>query len=118
VLEPIAWLILAAVHAMPAIAFFRPALLTRLYRLPADNPLFLLMHHRAAMFFAVFSICIWATFDPKSRQLATIAVGISMMSFLALYWRTGSPNPLKKIARVDIMGLPVLTYAGWMAFAV
>jgi hypothetical protein len=118
VLEPLAWIVLAAVHAMPALAFFQPSLLTKLYRLQPDNPLFLLMHHRAALFLGIFTACIWAMFDPKPRQLATVAVAISMLSFLALYWRRGSPKALKKIAQVDLVGLPALVYVGWMAFSI
>ncbi len=116
-LEPVAWLILAAVNAMPALAFFQPSLLTKLYRLQPDNPLFLLMHHRAALFMVIFCACIWAAFDPKSRQLAASAVGVSMIGFLVLYWRAGSPKALKKIAQIDLLGLPALAYVGWMAFS-
>lgn len=114
--QPTLWLILAAIHAMPAFAFFRPATLTTLYRLQPDNPLFLLMQHRAGLFFAVFVACIWAAFVPEGRRLAVLVVGISMVSFLALYWMAGSPAPLKRIAVVDIAGLPILAGVAWLAF--
>ncbi len=115
-LQPILWLILAAVHAMPASALFRPATLSALYRIEPDNPLFLLMQHRAALFLAVFVACIWAAFIPEGRRLAVIIVGISMLSFLALYWMAGSPLQLKRIAMVDLAGLPVLVGVAWLAF--
>lgn len=114
--QPILWLILAAIHAMPALALFRPATLTALYRLQPDNPLFLLMQHRAGLFFAVFVACIWAAFVPEGRRLAVLVVGISMVSFLVLYWQAGSPPPLRKIAQVDLWGLPVLAGVAWLAF--
>ena len=114
--QPILWLILAAIHAMPALAFFRPATLTSLYRLQPDNPLFLLMHHRAGLFVAVFAACIWAAFIPEGRRLAVLVVGISMLSFLALYWQAGSPPALRKIANVDLAGPPVLAGVAWLAF--
>ena len=110
------WLILAAIHAMPALALFRPATLTTLYGVGVDNPLFLLMQHRAALFLAVFAACVWAAFLPEGRRLAVVVAAISMVSFLALYWLAGSPVPLKRIAVVDLAGLPVLAAAGWMAF--
>ena len=113
--ERIAWLILAAVHLMPALALFRPALLTQLYRLQPDNSLFLLMRHRAALFLVVLVVSIWSAFDPASRRLAFVAVGISMVSFLMLYWQAGSPKALRKIANIDLIGLPALLYAGWCA---
>ena len=102
---------------MPALAFFQPALLTKLYKLAPDNPVFLLMHHRAALFVCIFVASIWAAFHPNSRQLATIVVAISMVSFLLLYWRAGSPKALAKIARVDLIGLPALAYVGWNLFS-
>ena len=115
-LQPILWLILAAIHAMPALALFRPSTLTTLYGVAADSPLFLLMQHRAALFLAVFVACVWAAFVPEGRRLATLVVGISMISFLVLYAMAGSPEPLKRIAIVDLAGLPVLAGVAWLAF--
>ena len=114
--QPILWLILAAVHALPALAFFRPAQMQTLYRVTKDNPLFLLMHHRAAMFLAVFAACVIAAFDPPSRPLASLVTGISMVSFLALWWRAGFPAPLKTIATADLAGLAVWMIAAASAF--
>jgi hypothetical protein len=115
-LQLILWLILAAIHATPALAFFRPATLTSLYKLQPDNPLFLLMQHRAGLFLAVFVACLYAAFVPEGRRLAVLVVGISMVSFLALYWQAGSPAALKRIAAVDLAGLPVLAGVAWLAF--
>lgn len=115
-LQLIAWLLLAAVHLLPALAFFRPAGLTALYRLNPDNPLFLLIHHRAGLFVAVFVACVIAAFHPASRQLASVIVAISMFSFLWLWWQAGSPAALTRIAQVDLLGLPVLAFAALGAF--
>ena len=115
-LQPILWLLLAGIHAMPALALFRPATLTALYGIAPENPLFLLMQHRAALFLAVFAACVFAAFVPEGRRLAVVIVAISMVSFLALYWMAGSPPPLKRIAMVDLAGLPVLAGVAWMAF--
>ena len=115
-LQPICWFILAAIHALPALAFFRPSSLTTLYGIEPDNPLFLLMQHRAALFLAVFAACLWAAFVPEGRRLATVVVGISIISFLVLYWQAGAPAPLKRIAVVDLAELPVLALAGFYAF--
>jgi hypothetical protein len=101
---------------MPALAFFRPATLTALYGIRADNPLFMLMHHRAALFLAVFVACLWAAWRPEARQLAGIVTAISMLGFLWLYWRAGAPPALRTIALVDLIGLPFLTFALWGAF--
>lgn len=112
----IAWLVLAAVHATPALAFFSPATLTTLYRLDKSNPLFLLMHHRAALFVAVFALCLWSAFDSQPRRAAAVVTGISMLSFLALYFLNDSPKPLKTIAMVDLVGIPFLFFVAWKAF--
>ena len=115
-MQPISWIALALVHLMPALAFFRPATLTALYGIRADNPLFLLMHHRAALFLAVFVACLWAAWRPDARQLAGIVTAISMLGFLWLYWRAGAPTALRTIALVDLIGLPFLAFALWGAF--
>ena len=76
-LQRACWLLVALVHLAPALALFRPALLTRLYGISADDPLFALMHHRAALFLAVLVACVWAAFDPGSGRIATIVAAIS-----------------------------------------
>jgi len=115
-LQPILWLVLAAIHATPALAFFRPAGLTQLYGIAPDDPLFLLMQHRAALFLAVFAACIWAAFVPEGRRLAFAVAAISMLGFLWLYWTHGAPVALRRIAIVDMVGLPALLTAGYLAF--
>jgi hypothetical protein len=112
------WIALIAIHTMPALAFFQPVLVTKMYRLEAGTPLFLLMQHRAALFFIVCIICAWAIFRPETRQLASVAVAISMLSFLLLYWMQGSPSALRAIAIGDIIGLPFLAFVLWQAFRV
>ena len=117
-IETIAWLVLAAIHLMPALAVFAPSLLTRIYGLDKGNPLFLLMRHRAALFLAIFVMCIWCSFDPRPRQMAGVVVAISMVSFLLLYWWQGSPTALRRIALVDLVGLPALAIVVWQGVAV
>lgn len=116
-LDRIAWLMLALIHLMPALAFFRPAMLTRLYGLDAHTPTFLLLHHRAALFLVVCTVCVWAAFDPGARRVASVAAAISMLSFLGLYWHAGSPPSLRMIALADLAGLPFLAIVAWRAFS-
>ncbi|WP_073977734.1 hypothetical protein [Erythrobacter donghaensis] len=49
-------------------------------------------------------------------RLAVLVVGLSMVSFLVLYWQAGSPPALRRIAHVDLAGLPVLAGVAWLAF--
>ena len=115
-MQSISWLILALIHLLPALAFFRPAALNKLYSIEQDNPLLLLIRHRAALFLAVFIACLWAVLRPEARQLAAIVTTISMLGFLWLYWRAGAPKSLRTIALVDIIGLPFLAFALFGAF--
>lgn len=116
-IERLAWALLALVHITPALAFFAPSLLTRLYGVQSGEPLFLLMHHRAALFLAVFVACIWCAIDPTPRKLGVVVVTISMLSFILLYFTNGSPPALKQIAIADLIGLPALAYVAWKAFS-
>ena len=102
----VACLVLAAIHAMPALALFRPTMIASLYGIEGNNPLFLLLQHRAALFLVIFVLCVWAAFDPGSRRVASVCVGVSMVSFLILYWSAGSPPALKNIATADLIGIP------------
>jgi hypothetical protein len=113
----IGWLALALIHATPALALFRPALLTKLYGIKAGSGLFTFMHHRAALFLVIIVICLWAIFQPSVRQLAVVAAGISMGSFVILWWKAGSPAALRTIAVTDIVGIAILILVGWQAFA-
>lgn len=116
-IERLAWALLALVHITPALALFAPSLLTRLYGVQSGEPLFLLMHHRAALFLAVFVACVWCAIDPTPRKLGVIIVVISMISFILLYFTNGSPPALKPIAIADLIGLPALAYVAWKAFS-
>ena len=53
---------------------------------------------------------------PDGRRLAAVIVAISMASFVILYLQAGSPAPLRRIAMVDIAGLPILALAAYLGF--
>ena len=112
------WALLGLVHVTPALALFQPALISRLYGVEPGSNVFILMHHRAALFLVIVVICVWALLDPDVRRLATITVGISMGSFVLVWWRYAAPSALRSIAVADLIGLPILAYAGWQAFQV
>ena len=115
-IERICWGLLGLVHLMPALALFRPTLIARMYGASPGSSTFLLLHHRAALFVVVLLICVWAMARPEVRQLATVAVTVSMVSFLVLWWNSGSPMALRRIATVDVIGLLPLGYVAWAAF--
>ena len=110
-----AWALLALIHLMPALALFRPALITQLYGVAPGEATFLLLHHRAALFFAVLVLCVWSVFAAAPRPAAAVATAISMLTFLLLYWQAGSPPALRTIAVADLIGLPALALVIWAA---
>lgn len=110
------WAILALIHIMPALAFFRPELLTSLYGAQSSSSTYLLLQHRAALFAGIFVACLWALFRSESRQLAVVLVAISMLSFLVVFAVHGMPENLRVIAIVDLLGLPFLGIVAWHAF--
>jgi hypothetical protein len=115
-LEKLCYAVLALIHIIPASMLFRPQMIAKLYKAEANGPLLALVHHRAALFAVVVIACIWAMADPGVRRLAVVVIATSMLSFLAVYWHAGSPAALKSIAMADMVGLPFLAFAGWMAF--
>jgi hypothetical protein len=115
IVTKLAWLALAATHAMPSLPLFRPQLVTKLYGVPAEGTLGLLLSHRAALFAIAFGLSVWALFDADVRRVASVIVGVSMASFLILYVRAGVPQGgLRTIAIIDAAGLIPLA---WVAFA-
>lgn len=114
-LATIGWLLLAALHLLPALALFRPASLTKLYGIAPGSTSFLLVHHRAALFLAVVVVALWAAARIEVRPLATVVLAISMIAFLILYRAAGSPPPLRSIAVADLIALPVLLFVAWDA---
>lgn len=108
---PLAWLVLGLIHATPAAAVVRPRMLTRLYAVELDSPLFLLLQHRAVFFATIVLVCAWAALDPGARRVASVVVGASVVSFLVFYWRSGSPRALRWIAVTDRNGIPFLAVA-------
>ncbi len=115
--DRIAWGLLAAVHLLPALALFRPGTMPALYGVEPAGAAGLLIQHRAALFLAVLAGCVWAAFDARARPLAAAVAAISLLSFLILYARAGSPaGPLRRVAVVDLAALPLLLWVAWRAW--
>jgi len=110
------WVVLALIHLLPALALFRPALLRTLYGVEPGSVAYLLLTHRAALFLVVVVVCAWAASRAEVRPLASVAVALSMISFLWLYAAAGQPQSLRYIAIADFVGLPFLVYASLAAF--
>lgn len=111
----ICWGVLGLIHLLPALALFRPSMITTLYGIPSGSAEFLLLQHRASLFLGVLVVCVWAALRPEVRQLASVVVAMGMLSFLWLYAAAGQPLVLRQIAIVDLLGLPFLATAALLA---
>lgn len=113
----ISWGLLALLHVSPSLAAFVPGMIERLYSVPSDGDLGVLLSHRGLLFLAVLVAAIYAALDPSARKLASVVCAISMVGFLVLYARAGMPQgALRKIAIADLAGLLPLvwvTYQAW-----
>ncbi len=99
------WLVLAAVHLPPAAATAVPSLIERLYGVEPTGDVGVLLVHRATLFLAVAAASVYAAFVRTSRPVSSIVVGVSILGFLALYFRAAAPPALRTIAVVDMVAL-------------
>lgn len=116
-LTKLSWALLALVHVPPALVLIIPALTQRLYNVPADGEVGLLLVHRGALFAAIVAACLLALFDPAFRRAGTIIVAISVVGFLYVYWRGGMPaGSLRTIAIMDMIALAPLAFVAFRAW--
>jgi len=115
-IDKICWALIAIIHVTPALALFRPALISKMYGIEQGTDSFTLMRHRAGLFVVIFVICLWALFRPEVRPLASVAAGLSMGSFVLIWWLAGASPALRTIAIADMIGLLILLYAGFQSF--
>lgn len=112
-----AWAALALLHLMPALPLVRPSLIERLYGVPPEGDLGVLLIHRAALFGVVLIAACVSIVHVDSRKFASFLVAISMISFLVLYVRAGAPaGDLRKVAIADAVGLVPLGIVVWRAW--
>ncbi|MEO1015862.1 MAG: hypothetical protein AAFX08_11810 [Pseudomonadota bacterium] len=117
ILVRICWFALALVHVAPAAVVFSPGLVERLYGASPDGETGVLLVHRGALFLTVVAAAVFAAFDPPSRRLASLVAAISMIGFLIIYARAGTPiGPLRTIAMTDAVALIPLAFVGWRAW--
>ena len=111
-LVPGVLVVVAVVHALPAVGVLGPARLAQLYGAPAqDAGVVLLLRHRAVLFGLLAAFLAYAALRPELHRLALTAGLVSVVSFLALWWlhRDGALGPaLAVVARVDLAALALL----------
>ena len=114
----LAWFALVLVHVMPAAAAFSPRLRQRMYGVAEDATLAVILSHRGVLFLAVAGACLYAAFEPASRQLAAIVAAISVLGFLLIYALSGMPKRLRSIALIDLIAVAPLAWASADAWGV
>ena len=107
------FLLLALIHAIPALAAVAPGSLTRLYGVPAsDSALLTLLQHRAVLFGLLAAALVLAAFRPDIRWPALVAVTVSMASFLLVAALRGElSGSLRSIVVADAAGLLIALIA-------
>ena len=107
----IGWALLALLNLTPSLPAFLPGLVEKLYGVPPQGEIGVLLVHRGALFLTVFLVSVYAAVDPTSRKLASIILAVSMIGFLWVYFRAGMPaGDLRKIAIADLIGLLPLAW--------
>lgn len=117
-LERIAWIALALIHLAPGVAALIPGTITRLYGVPEQGAVGLLLQHRSVLFATIVVACVWAAFSTQARPFAAVTTAISVIGFLVIYALHGLPaGSLRPIAWADFIALIPLVYVGWRAVA-
>ena len=107
----LAWILLAAIHAPPAMAALMPGMMGKLYGVAPQGEVGLMLAHRACLFLAVAFGCLWGALDAEARRPLSVIVMISIVGFLILYIAAGTPpGPLRRIALVDAAALAPLAW--------
>lgn len=109
----ILFLLLAAIHVIPALAAVAPASLSRLYGVPAsDSALTTLLQHRAVLFGLLAAALAYAAFRPDIRWAALAAVVVSMGAFVLIAASRGEMSgSLRSIFVADLAGLAIAALA-------
>jgi len=107
-------LVVALIHALPAIGALGAAKLSALYGISVAEPnLEILLRHRAVLFGLLAAFLAWAAFEPELHRLALIAGLVSVGSFMGATALVGQPNAaLRRVFTVDVAALVLLLAAG------
>jgi len=85
--------------------------LARLYGIKPGGPVLVLLEHRTLLFAGILLLCLWSAIDSQPRPAALVATALSVLGYFALYIRHAMPTgPLRKIAKVDLLALPLLAF--------
>ena len=116
-LTKLAWFSLILIHLMPAMVLFMPTLAEKLYGVSPSADVGVLIIHRGSLFLAIIAACLFAIFDARTRRAMTVVVGISVIGFLWVYVRGGSPESLGRIFKADLAALIPLAFVMWRAWS-
>jgi hypothetical protein len=114
-LVPAVLLLVALIHALPALGVLGAAKLFSLYGVPVAEPnLEILLRHRAVLFGLLAAFLAWAAFDPALHRLALVAGIVSVGGFLGTAARVGPQLNLAllRVFKVDLVALVLLLIAG------
>ena len=93
-----------------------PGRMSATYGVAVDDPaLAVLLRHRAVLLAAVGIACVAAAFVSRWRDPAMVAVGLSMLSFVAITFSTSGAGAANvRLAATDVGLLGLLGLAAWL----
>ena len=103
-------MLVAVVHALPLAGVLGAGKLLQLYGVPVQDPgLELLLRHRAVLFGLLAALLCYAALHPPLHRAALVAGLVSVVSFLWLWWSTGTTSAaLARVAQIDGVALALL----------
>lgn len=99
------WAFLALLHLPPSLVLFNSSLIDKLYGVSSSGDIGALLMHRGLLFFTLVLATTWAIFSVEARPLVSLLLAVSILGFLLVYWRSGTPPSLARIALADLIAL-------------
>lgn len=101
------------IHLLPVPGLLGAERLSILYGVSLGEPnIVILMRHRAVLFGLLGLFMVYAGFKPALQPLALVAGLLSVVSFIAIAWSTGSYNEaIRRVVIADIAAVIALCVA-------
>lgn len=111
---PVVLLLVAVIHALPAVGVLGAARLEALYGITVrESNLTVLLRHRALLFGLLAAFLAYAAFHPALHRLALVAGMVSVVSFLVIALQADQVNAsLATVVRADLLALVLLVVGG------
>ena len=106
-MAPIILIIVGLINIAPLTGVMSATTLEGMYEVDLNNgDLVILLRHRAILFGMLGAFILYAAFDRRLQQTASIAALLSMISFVALVYLQGDGgDAIQKVVRIDLFAI-------------